>query len=412
MNIRYNMIKLETGEHIVNKEYVLQVKMFDGFSMGNDVCEYRQDNKRAKQVSALIAYLIANRDAEITKTKLVDALWPDESSDNPDGALRNLVYRARAELKKFFPYENIECILRKNDTYIWNPQVEMIADIDLFEQYHRAAYNSTDHEARYMNYIRAIETYKGDFLPEFSGNSWVMFRAMYYGRRYIESVLAVCEYLMEKERYQDVIELCEKATKIEQVYEKIHEFYLRALEALGEIQRAIDYYYYVVDLLYCKLGVEVSESLRAIYSRIIEKLPEYQVNIEKLENRLKDSDVLEGSYYCNYEVFKSIYQVNVRAVRRSRGPRYLVLLTIEEEIAGTIRSESYKEEMSTLRKVIHQQLRKNDVFTQFSATQYSLILSAQSEENCEVAIGRIVDKFKQKNKVAGIRITWELKRIQ
>ena len=49
---------------------------------------------KSLQITRLLSYLIANKDSEVSKDKLIDILWPEETSANPSGALRNLVYRA------------------------------------------------------------------------------------------------------------------------------------------------------------------------------------------------------------------------------------------------------------------------------------------------------------------------------
>lgn len=392
--------------------YCLFVTMFDGFTIKNEFHEFKKEAKRARRVSTLIEYLIANRDTKITKARLIEALWPDEESDNPDGALRNLVYRARTEMKKFFPGLEVDCILLQNDAYVWNPDVEMQADIDAFESLHAQALMTDDMEEKYELIRQLIDIYKGEFLPEASDANWVMFKAMYYRRRYVDAVLVACEYLMRNDRFDEVLALCERAVQIEQVNEKLHEFYLRALDALDETQRAMEYYYYVVDLFYSKLGMDVSESMREIYQTIIEKLPEYQVDMNKLEDRLRDTQSADGSYYCNYEVFKSIYQVNVRSLRRSRNSKFLVLLTLEAEDAAATTGETYMEEMKMLHEVIRKVLRRNDVFTQFSATQYSIIISAPNMDSSTKAIHRITERFEAKNKIADIQLSWDIKEIQ
>ena len=63
--------------------------------MKNGNYAFPQEKKKSKQVGLLFAYLLANRNVEISKSKLIEVLWPEEDSGNPEGALRNLVYRGR-----------------------------------------------------------------------------------------------------------------------------------------------------------------------------------------------------------------------------------------------------------------------------------------------------------------------------
>ncbi|MDL2289688.1 hypothetical protein LJB83_02875, partial [Clostridia bacterium OttesenSCG-928-F22] len=148
------------------------------------------------------------------------------------------------------------------------------------------------------------------------------------------------------------------------------------------------------------------------YGQIIEMLPEYKVSIRNLEDRLREEDANAGSFYCNYDVFKNIYQINARSVRRARSVRFLVLLTLETDVHNPEIQGKIKTDMEILKKVIFEQLRRNDVFTQFSATQYSLILTAQNRDNCVTAITRLVNRFKQKSKDSPFELQWDMKQVE
>ena len=81
----------------------LIIKMLGEFSIQNEYGHFTHINNKSLQITRLLAYLIANKDTEVSKEKLIDVLWPNENAANPSGALRNLVYRARQILADFFP---------------------------------------------------------------------------------------------------------------------------------------------------------------------------------------------------------------------------------------------------------------------------------------------------------------------
>lgn len=86
----------------MQKENNLQVQMFGKFRIVNQGIELSADNIKSAMLVRLMAYIFNHRDNNMTSTELIDALWPNESSDNPIGALRNLVYRLRRLLEKSF----------------------------------------------------------------------------------------------------------------------------------------------------------------------------------------------------------------------------------------------------------------------------------------------------------------------
>ena len=105
------------------KDYELTINMFGEFSIVNESYSLVTSKTKSPQLNMLLSYLIANKDTDVTKDKLIDVLWPEGDSNNPSGALRNLVYRARNELSKFFPNQGIEAILLVGNTYHWNSRV-------------------------------------------------------------------------------------------------------------------------------------------------------------------------------------------------------------------------------------------------------------------------------------------------
>ena len=48
--------------------------------MKNGNYAFPQEKKKSKQVGLLFAYLLANRNVETSKSKLIEVLWPEEDS--------------------------------------------------------------------------------------------------------------------------------------------------------------------------------------------------------------------------------------------------------------------------------------------------------------------------------------------
>ena len=178
---------------------------------------------------------------------------------------------------------------------------------------------------------------------------------------------------------------------------------------LNQPQNALDYYNQVANLCYSNLGMEVPDHLKELYELILQSLPTQKpVDVEELEKGLREEKLSSGTFYCNYDIFKNIYQINVRAARRALRSRFLVLLTLRE--GGT--QEHIDDETETLRQVISEQLRKNDVFSQYNVAQYSVILAAQNIEGCEKAMRRIMDKYCQRRKFDTVTLEYEIKQIK
>ena len=86
--------QIRDEEHIVNEEEIRSPKMIN-----------------------LLAYLIIHRNQTLTFYDMADALWQEEETGNPAGALKNLMYRLRVFLKKNFGDEDF--ILTDHGSYRW-----------------------------------------------------------------------------------------------------------------------------------------------------------------------------------------------------------------------------------------------------------------------------------------------------
>lgn len=393
------------------KSEQLQIQMFGEFHMRNDYHTFIPVSGKETQVTTLITYLIANKDTETSKDKLAEILWPEEEITNPTGALRNLVYRARQELSKFFPVSRANCILFQRNAYIWNRDVDCQTDIDRFEALHNQAQKAASAEEQFQCYQEMFRLYQGHFLPSQSHDEWVVFRSVYYQNLYIQCVLALCAHLRQREEYQQIIDLCEQANQKDLMNEAIYKEILEAYLQLGHPHKALDYYRSMLNLFNSRYGVDVSETFSETYQQILRESRNHLLNIQDLEENLKEEQGSRGSFYCNFDIFKNIYQINLRALRRVKSRRYLVLMTLEDpKLPGTV-TDSVRHEMKILRSVIQRYLRKNDVFTQSSYSQYSLILMVPGESGCRVAIDRVRDRYRENRQNPQVKLEIEIKEI-
>lgn len=384
-------------------ETTLYIKMLGEFSIKNGYNNFTHINNKSIQITRLLSYLIANKDTEVSKDKLIDVLWPEENAANPSGALRNLVYRARQILADFFPKpedgqdtsEN-ECILFSKSAYRWNPAIDCVIDIYQFEQAINLAEKEPDPDEQFVWLQKAHDLYHGDFLNILSSDEWVIFRSVYYKNLYTKITVNMCRYLSSKQNYSRVIRLCEASSLVDQMDEQIHIEKIHAYLKMHAPSQALAYYYSVSDLFTQKFGIDIGSDMRKAYQEIIRQLPNYHQDITGLEENLRNGNEEKGTFYCNFDIFKNIYLINLRSVRRSQSKRYLTLFTLMDNNHPDEITSDLIEEMDNLYQILSKNLRSNDVFTKSSPSQFSLILTVANENGCKTAISRIVDRYSKK----------------
>ena len=145
----------------------LYINMLGEFTLRYGENVISDQEGRSKKLWLLIEYLVTFRGKEISQNDLIDLLWPDESNGNPANTLKTLVHRARTMVAGL-EYENTKnIIIYRRGTYAWNDKLNMVVDLDVFEENIQNAGQKDISIEQKLDYLtNAISIYKGDFLPK------------------------------------------------------------------------------------------------------------------------------------------------------------------------------------------------------------------------------------------------------
>lgn len=357
---------------------------------------------RSKMLWNLLGYLIANRRRDISQEQLIESLWgEDDLGSDPQNSLKNLVYRLRNLLEPLGS-EN-QLIVLKRKSYAWNNSLPCRIDTEEFERlYKAAASGGPDEEERIGLYQKAVDLYRGDFLPRLLDSDWVIASSTYYKTTYLKCVKSLSALLHAHGRMDEASLLCEKATMVEPYDESIHELLIRSYLATGRRQEAIRHYEYISELFYNNLGVNLSDKLRSLMREVIKQATGVENDFAVIKKDLKEAERIEGAFFCDYEIFKNIYRLEARMAERFGQSVFAVLLTLESS-GGNVQPETAKA-MQLLKTTLQAGLRKSDVVARFSPTQYILMLPSLTFENGQKVLQRIVDKFAAHNSSRQIRL--------
>lgn len=390
----------------------LEVNLLGGFDAKLDGMPLFKHAERSRQVINLFAYLLLNRFEQISQERLIESLWPDEKSDDPANALKNLVYRLRRVLSNHVNLDGNNCIVIKNGTYAWNTEIPCIIDAEGMENWwKKASIESLPACTRIEYYNKAISLYKGRFMADFFFDGWGAPISSYYQSLYMN---CVCEALalMEKERrFEDIIVLCEAAITMEPYEEILHEYLLKSLISLNKKNKALNHYNAISKKFYKDLGVKLCDSIRCLHKELIKDLKSVETDISAIKGAMKGSDYEadNGAFLCDFEIFKHFYRLELRSAERAGQSVFLCLFTMSstKEITG---KSVIINAMEKLQDVIISSLRKGDVVSRFSPMQFILMLPT-SYENGEKIIERIMIRFNKEFKNPLIKIDANLEPI-
>ncbi len=376
---------------------ILCVNMLGGMSLTyKDKVINDQDN-RSKKLWILLAYVITFRDKELSQNDFMELLWPNEESSNPGNALKTLFHRVRSMLNNLEYLSGNNMIMQDNGTYAWNNKLPIALDISEFEDTYRKGNDSEEAEEKLYYYLRALDLYKGDFLPKLSTESWVVPINTYYHSLYVRLIHEVLELLMKQEAYDEIVRRCNLALAIEPYDEFLYYNLILALVRIGNQQAALNQYEKMTELFFNRFGVTPSEELTALYKEVVRTTNSMETDLSVIKRHLQEQEAQPGAFYCEYEFFKNIYRLQARALARSGQAIYVGLITLTNASGGKLQPKILSNAMTKLNDCIRLSLRQGDVYSKYSISQYIIMLPSANYENGRLVMARVAGRFRREN---------------
>ena len=353
------------------------------------------NSPRAGQVWRLFKYIITNRNTPIPTEKLIDLLWPDGDVDNPLKALYTLVYRLRVILNEHFDTKQ-EFFIFQHNSYIWNKNADYWLDAEELEiLFQQASEPDLDNQRRIELYNNGFELYHGDYLTGSYSEAWIFPATNYYKRIYTSIIIKLSELCSEENDYRSIVSYCEKAVEFDPFDENLHATLIGALISQGLTSQALAHYDYIAAMLNRELGVKPSESLqelmREAHQKSLSFAPDDLATIMK--NLREDADQANEAFFCEFEIFKYIYRLDVRAMQRSGLSVFICLVSLTQPDNSVPDEITLESAYALLKHVALFGLRRGDVVTQPSASQIMVMLPTTTIEDCEMVMNRLKNKF-------------------
>jgi DNA-binding SARP family transcriptional activator len=389
----------------------LKITMFGEFSISYNGIVLTEKSRRSRNIWSLLQYLITFHDREISQFELIDLLWGESESDNPVGALKTQMHRLRSVLKELGCEQEI--VVNTLGSYAFNNNIPHTIDTEVFEDLYKRSRNPNLSYKEILSYLKqAIALYRGDFLPKSSLESWVVPINTYYRSLYVKIVHETVDLLYQEGNLKEITEICRKAIIIDPYDEKLHYHLIFALSELGDQKSAKEHYHYVTDLFYTKFGVTPSEDLVNLYKKTVINQNNIETDLSTVTGNLTDASEYNGAFFCEYEFFKHLYQMEVRDAQRKDKKVLIALISISDENGNLPEQKKLNRTMTKLRECICRSLRVNDIFSRYSVSQYVLMLSDTDYENGERIMKRILEQYKKENPKSKTVISYQYQSLR
>ncbi len=372
---------------------VLDVRMLGQFSICMGEAFVNDQSDRSKKLWLLLAYLIVRR-RPVAQEELLNLLWGNDA-ERSSGALKTTVHRLRALLDKLYPGAGHEIIAQDSGCYRWNERFEIHSDVDEFEAL-CAKVSSLQGSARADILEKAIELYCGPFLERLSSEAWVVPIAAHYHNLYIKAVSEALPLLKELGRSEKAIIMAEKAIEIEPYQEEFYRFLMQLLLETGQAKRAVALYEQLRRLMLSEFGVIPEEATRHLYYKAVRSINDHIIQVDFIRDQLRETDALPGCMVCDYDFFKVLYRAEARAIARSGNCVHISLVTLTGENGEDLPRRSLDKAMDNMEELIRSNLRKGDIISRCSISQFVMMLPQANYENSCMVSERLIRAFSRR----------------
>ena len=375
------------------KQDILHVQMFGKFELKYGDQTISCTGSRSKLLWNLLAYLLCHKGELISSEELIPIIWKYEKNDNPAGAMRTAIHRARSMIGELTNDSSVQFLISKNGGYMWNPEIETDFDVENFDKLVSKGEGQDNAEIC----LEAIELYEGKFLPMQSSELWVMPVQAYYHNIYESLIDRVVPILEKENRFEEGVVICNNALKIDPYSEKIYQYLMRFLLIAEDRQEVVRVYEEMSKLLLTTFGIMPDQESRALYREALSSVKNGTViSPEIVQEQLCEQGDIKGALICDYDFFKMLYQSQARAIVRSGIVVHTALLTVKSRNKQEVSAKSVSLAMDHLEEHLQKSLRKGDVITRCSSTQFMVMLTSSNYENSCKVCQRFISSYSQK----------------
>lgn len=359
-----------------------------------------QTLKAGRKVLSFLQYLIVYHERNISAEELIEKFWP-EGSNAPANALRRMLFKTRNLLREMYPGQE-ELLLTFPGCYAWNPEICLKLDIEEFEAACQIA-RKKEGDEQAEAYLLAVSLYKGDFLAA-NDDEWAMGLRQYYRAIYLDACKMLLPLLEKRERWIDILSVCEQAYRIDFTVENFTICQMQALINLGQPEQAIKIYKNFRNKMLEEFQIEPSSHAEQLYT-LASGLIKKEMGISDIFDILNEEDSEEKAFFCTFQMFRSIVTLERRHLSRSKGTSMLVVVKIGSGgvVPGT--------DMRRLERILLDGLRAGDPVARLEAGSYIVMLTGANKENAQLVMSRLDRAFHKTYRHSKARITYHMAKL-
>ncbi|MDO5550646.1 MAG: BTAD domain-containing putative transcriptional regulator [Lachnospiraceae bacterium] len=386
-------------------------KLLGSFSLNFNGREIPVDVKLQNQYMQIFLMMIKAGSKGIRREKMIEIFPCDHGSRKRQlSNFRQQIYLLRKVIRQMDLPEG-EYIVCKDEKFYFTCDYKIETDTGQLDRLIRQIQAwSYGKEEKYWELIgKFCSSYTGEFLPMLSGEEWVAAEGAYYQKWYFEYLKQLCDRLKQQGDYEKRLELCTEASQIHP-YDEWQAVQIDCLMAMNRYKEAMKVYENAAHIFYEDLGLNALDQIMGKYRDVNGRFCYEAGALAAMQDALREPENAKGAYFCGYPSFLDIYHVVSRIGERTELESLLMVCTMSMPEAA-FESEASQEswhrlslEMERLGQVIQNSIRKEDVYTRYSANQFLILLIGAGEQDGDRIAARLEYNWTKINQNEEIKI--------
>jgi LuxR family transcriptional regulator, maltose regulon positive regulatory protein len=258
------------GEHSTAVQPTLRVRFFGHFEM---LCEGEtMPLGRNGKALTILKYLLANHTRPVSQDHLMGWLWPDSNLKKARWSLNSAIHGLRKLLSGCSASVSINYVSLEDGYYRLSPDVGVTTDVDDFDKHHergRRLEKGLRMGEAAIEYEKAIELYRDDYLVEDLYEDWTMVERERLANAYIDILDRLAVHYMEVGQHQESIRACYRVLEKYRCHEDSYRLLMQCYASLGLRARALHQFRMCEQILGQEYGTLPSPKTRSLYLRLL-----------------------------------------------------------------------------------------------------------------------------------------------
>jgi DNA-binding SARP family transcriptional activator len=246
----------------------LRARFFGHFELRCDgeIVDLGPNNKAI----TILKYLLANRSRPVSQDHLMGWLWPESNLKKARWSLNSAIHGLR-KLLNGCPSVSPNYVSLEDGYYRLSPSVRVSTDVDEFDSHYERG-RILEKEYRMgeaaIEYEKAIDLYRGDYLIEDLYEDWTMVERERLANAYMDILDRLAVHYMEVEQHQESIRTCYRVLEKDRCHEDSYRLLMRCYAQIGQLSTAVRQYRMCEQILGQEYGTSPSLETRSLLRSI------------------------------------------------------------------------------------------------------------------------------------------------